>query len=134
MSDLVVRAYNVGFGDAILVSVPEATGGDNEETRHLLIDVGNLLAGEGNQDEVFTGVVADIAERTGGVVDLYVMTHEHLDHVQGLLAAKRAGDGIVENVDVTSMMTEASDERFTMVARTSTLVERHTVDWARTET
>ena len=91
MSDLVVRAYNVGFGDAILVSVPEATDGAAEETRHLLIDVGNLLAGDGNDDEVFTGVVQDIADRTGGTVDLYVMTHEHLDHVQGLLAAKRAG-------------------------------------------
>ena len=91
MSDLVVRAYNVGFGDAILVSVPEATSGGGEETRHLLIDVGNLLAGEGNEDAVFATVVQDIAERTGGTVDLYVMTHEHLDHVQGLLAAKRAG-------------------------------------------
>lgn len=91
MSDLVVRAYNVGFGDAILVSVPEATGGGDEETRHLLIDVGNLLAGHGNSDAVFEDVVRDIAERTGGTVDLYVMTHEHLDHVQGLLAAKRAG-------------------------------------------
>ncbi len=60
-------------------------------TRHLLIDVGNLLAGEGNEDAVFTSVVQDIADRTSGTVDLYVMTHEHLDHVQGLLAAKRAG-------------------------------------------
>jgi hypothetical protein len=91
MSDLVVRAYNVGFGDAILVSVPEVTDGGTEETRHLLIDVGNLLVGEDNRDDVFTGVVQDIADRTGGTVDLYVMTHEHLDHVQGLLAAKKAG-------------------------------------------
>lgn len=91
MSDLVVRAYNVGFGDAILVSVPERTPGGDEETRHLLFDVGNLLAGDGNDDAVFTDVVHDIAGRTGGTVDLYVMTHEHLDHVQGLLAAKRAG-------------------------------------------
>lgn len=91
MSDLVVRCYNVGFGDAVLVSIPEATGAGPETTRHLLIDVGNLLAGEGNADEVFATVVADIAQRTGGEVDLYVMTHEHLDHVQGLLAASRAG-------------------------------------------
>ena len=34
-------------------------------------------------------------ERTGGTVDLYVMTHEHLDHVQGLLAAKRAGVDLI---------------------------------------
>lgn len=91
MSELVVRAYNVGFGDAILVSIPEATDAGVEETRHLLIDVGNLLAGDGNEDKVFTGVVQDISDRTGGTVDLYLMTHEHLDHVQGLLAAKRAG-------------------------------------------
>ena len=91
MSDLVVRSYNVGFGDAVLVSIPEKTRGARETTRHLLIDVGNLLAGDGNADEVFTTVVADIVRRTGGEVDLYVMTHEHLDHVQGLLAASRAG-------------------------------------------
>ncbi len=95
MSALLVRAYNVGFGDAVLVSVPEREDGvDGETTRHLLIDVGNLLAGEGNADEVFPAVVADIAERVGGTVDLYVMSHEHLDHVQGLLAAARAGVGL----------------------------------------
>lgn len=92
MSALTVRAYNVGFGDALLVSVPEREDGvEGETTRHLLIDVGNLLAGDGNADEVFAAVVAEIAERVGGTVDLYVMTHEHLDHVQGLLAAARAG-------------------------------------------
>ena len=92
VSALTVRAYNVGFGDAVLVSVPEREDGvQGETTRHLLFDVGNLLAGEGNADEVFPGVVADVAERVGGTVDLYVMTHEHLDHVQGLLAAAKAG-------------------------------------------
>ncbi|MGH3366002.1 MAG: hypothetical protein ACRDOY_02235 [Nocardioidaceae bacterium] len=91
MSDLVVRSYNVGFGDAILVSIPEAAEGEPETVRHLLIDVGNLLIGEGNEDEVFAAVVADISARTDGEVDLFVMTHEHLDHVQGLLAASRQG-------------------------------------------
>lgn len=89
--ELVIRAYNVGFGDAVLVSIPETEADGGTALRHLLIDVGNLLAGEGNQDDVFTGVVADIAQQTGGVVDLYVMTHEHLDHVQGLLAAANGG-------------------------------------------
>ena len=96
MSDLVVRAYNVGFGDAILVSVPEATGDNTEETRHLLIDVGNLLAGEGNQDEVFTGVVADIAERTGGVVATEVLAEAfefaaHGDQPGAFVSAALAG-------------------------------------------
>jgi len=91
MSELVVRAYNVGFGDALLVSIPEVEAGGNETTRHLLIDVGNLLAGDGNADDVFATVIQDVADRTGGIVDLYVLTHEHLDHAQGLLAADRAG-------------------------------------------
>lgn len=94
MSDLVVRAYNVGFGDAVLVSVPERSEGGGEVVRHLLLDVGNLLAGSANEDTVFRTVVTDIADRTGGIVDLYVMTHEHLDHVQGLLAAAKAGVGL----------------------------------------
>jgi len=91
MSDLVVRAYNVGFGDAVLVSIPEADSRGRETVRHLLIDVGNLLAGAANTDEVFLAVVEDIARLTDGEVDLYVMTHEHLDHVQGLLAAAQRG-------------------------------------------
>ena len=91
MSDLVVRAWNVGFGDAFLVSVPEAAPDGGEVTRHLLIDVGNLLAGDGNQDDVFAEVVAEVSALTGGTVDLYLLTHEHLDHAQGLLAAHRAG-------------------------------------------
>jgi beta-lactamase superfamily II metal-dependent hydrolase len=88
MTDLIVRAYNVLFGDAILVSIPDRQRNGNEVVRHILIDVGNLLA---SKDDVFVPVVQDIADRTGGEVDLYVMTHEHLDHVQGLLTAKNNG-------------------------------------------
>lgn len=91
MRDLVVRAYNVGFGDAVLVSIPERDAEGAETTRHILFDVGNLLAGSKNADAVFETVVADIIQRTGGEVDLYVMTHEHLDHVQGLLYAATKG-------------------------------------------
>lgn len=91
MSELVVRAYNVGFGDAVLVSIPESDGAGAETTRHLLFDVGNLLAGTKNTNEVFDTVVQAIIQLTGGEVDLYVMTHEHLDHVQGLLDASRKG-------------------------------------------
>jgi beta-lactamase superfamily II metal-dependent hydrolase len=85
VSDLTVRAYNVRFGDAILVTVPERVPGRREEVlRHVLIDVGNVQSGEGGADEVFEPVIRDIQERVGGRIDLYVLTHEHLDHVQGL--------------------------------------------------
>lgn len=89
MSALVVRAYNVLFGDAILVTVPDRDPRTRREvTRSILIDVGNVLTGTGGGDAVFEPVVRDIRKRLAGRnVDLYVMTHEHLDHVQGLLHA-----------------------------------------------
>ena len=90
---VVVRVYTVRFGDAILVTVPDrdpATGVTT--TRRILIDVGNAPrvagSGEGGDDDVFESVVGDILDQLGGQpLDLYVMTHEHLDHVQGLLYA-----------------------------------------------
>ena len=79
-----VRVYNIRFGDAVLVTVP-----DNGTTRHILIDVGNVLSGKGGDDSVFKPVVEAIeAELDGKPLDLYVMTHEHMDHIQGLFYAK----------------------------------------------
>jgi len=87
VSALRVRAYNVRFGDALLVSIPERDGG-REVTRHMLIDMGNVLSSEGGDDSVFEPVMRDILEVLDGApLSLYVMTHEHLDHVQGLLYA-----------------------------------------------
>ncbi|MFX1396213.1 MAG: ComEC/Rec2 family competence protein [Promethearchaeota archaeon] len=78
-----VRAYNVEFGDAILISIPEKDQYDNEIYKHILIDVGNR--GTPNDNRLFEPVIDDIKkELNGNPLDLYVMTHEHLDHVQGL--------------------------------------------------
>ena len=91
---LTVRVYNVRFGDAILVTVPDTDPRTGEtRKRRILIDVGNAPkvagTGEGGQDEgIFEPVIADILKELGGdVLDMYVMTHEHLDHVQGLFYA-----------------------------------------------
>jgi len=89
MDKLRVRVYNVRFGDAILVTVPEQVEGGGTETRHILFDVGNAKSskqgGEGHDDRVFAPVVQDIVqELDGDPLDLYIMTHEHWDHVQGL--------------------------------------------------
>ncbi|MDF2697950.1 MAG: hypothetical protein K0S65_6333 [Labilithrix sp.] len=74
-----VRAYNVLFGDALLVSIP-----DDGTTRHILIDVGNKVGAAGG-NAVFEPVIENIAKVVGDAgVDLYVMTHEHMDHVEGL--------------------------------------------------
>ncbi|HEY5979966.1 MAG TPA: hypothetical protein VIT41_10055 [Microlunatus sp.] len=91
--ELTVRFYNVRFGDAILITVPDRNPRSGRvTTRRILIDVGNapLIAGsgEGGSEEVFEAVIADILVQLGGKpLDLYVMTHEHLDHVQGLFYA-----------------------------------------------
>lgn len=84
MDTLRVRIYNVRFGDAILITVP-----DQGARRHILIDVGNSLIGQGGPDALFKPVVDDIlAELAGQPLDLYVVTHEHMDHVQGLKVAQ----------------------------------------------
>ncbi len=87
MDTLYVRIYNVRFGDAILVTVPDRGPGGNVTHRNILIDFGNVQSGlgEGGSDAVFKPVIENIlAVLQGRPLDLYVMTHEHLDHVQGL--------------------------------------------------
>jgi beta-lactamase superfamily II metal-dependent hydrolase len=87
MSDLVVRVYDVRFGDAVLVTIPDTSNGQPVE-RNILFDFGNALGTEGGQDDVLGPVMDDIVTRLNGKpLDLYVMTHEHLDHVQGLFHA-----------------------------------------------
>jgi beta-lactamase superfamily II metal-dependent hydrolase len=87
VSDLVVRLYDVRFGDAVLVTIPDTENGQPVE-RTILIDFGNALGKAGGVDAVLEPVIDDIIARLGGrPLDLYVMTHEHLDHVQGLFLA-----------------------------------------------
>jgi beta-lactamase superfamily II metal-dependent hydrolase len=86
---LTVRFYNVRFGDAILVTVPDRDPDTGVvSTRRILIDVGNaplVASKEGGDDSVFRAAIDDIlAQLNGAPLDLYVVTHEHLDHVQGL--------------------------------------------------
>jgi hypothetical protein len=59
-----------------------------------------VLNKEGGADDVFKPVVQDIVKQLRGrPLDLYVMTHEHLDHVQGLYYAERKiySNGWVKN-------------------------------------
>jgi len=83
---LKVRVYGVRFGDAILIEVPDKGKTGKAETRHILIDVGNAASGEEGSVDVFEPVVDSILEKLDGKpLDLYIMTHEHMDHVKGLL-------------------------------------------------
>jgi glyoxylase-like metal-dependent hydrolase (beta-lactamase superfamily II) len=76
---LTIRVYNVLFGEAILLTLDDP----GQPARHMLVDFGNALAGAPGTDAVFAPALQDIMARTGGMLDLYVMTHEHMDHVQG---------------------------------------------------
>ena len=85
MDKLKIRAYNIRFGDAYLISVPDKGSNNQVKTRYILVDVGNSLSRAGGIDDVFEPVVKDILAVLGGnPLDLYIMTHEHMDHIQGL--------------------------------------------------
>ena len=91
MTALTVVAYNVLFGDAILICIPDRSAGKTV-LRHVLIDVGNVLADPDSNPGLFRSILTDINRRLNGrPIDLYVMTHEHMDHVQGLLCAHSNG-------------------------------------------
>ena len=85
---LIVRVYNVGFGDAVLVFVPDRDEAGRPVTHHILIDVGNVLAGPGSGNAVYDAIFTDVLQVLNGRrLDLYISTHEHLDHVEGPLHA-----------------------------------------------
>jgi len=73
-----IRAYVVGFGDCILLSLPEGT----KKKRHVLIDFGRA-PNDAVSLERFPAIAEDIHERCNGHLDLIVVTHEHLDHLEG---------------------------------------------------
>lgn len=76
-----IRAYNVLFGDCILVSWDEDDG-----EYHAWIDFGNF---HNDPNAVFRTVYNDVLERTGGLLDLVVITHRHMDHLEGFHSLRR---------------------------------------------
>jgi beta-lactamase superfamily II metal-dependent hydrolase len=79
-----IRSYNVGFGDCFLVSFP-----DGNVTRQMLVDFGNA---PGQPNTGYSEIAENIFEETGGHLDLVVMTHEHLDHIEGFYSQKKVFD------------------------------------------
>ena len=85
-----IRAYNVRFGDCVLVSFGSGAG-----EKHILIDFGNApsgVRGDGGKNDVFAPVARDIARRTGMRIDLLVVSHEHLDHMEGFYSERGVFD------------------------------------------
>jgi beta-lactamase superfamily II metal-dependent hydrolase len=87
-SSIRIRCYNVGFGDCLLVTFQ-----DSQSTWNMLIDFGNAPT---NRNAVFEAIAEDIKRETQGKLDVVVVTHEHLDHLEGFYSQKK----IFNNIDV----------------------------------
>ena len=77
-----LRAYKVGFGDCLLLTVTyDAALADGRTERHVLLDCGTVRGpAEGPR---ISEVAAWVAEHCGGRLDVAVATHRHKDHVGG---------------------------------------------------
>ena len=81
-----IRAYIVGFGDCILLRLP-----DGPRTRHVLIDFGRA-PNDASSLERFPAIANDVAKQCNGHLDLIVVTHEHLDHLEGFYRQRAVFD------------------------------------------
>lgn len=85
----VIRAYRHGLGDCFLL----AFANQRPEQHYVLIDCGVLL-GTADAETTMTKVAKDIAEATGGKLDVLVLTHQHWDHISGFGQAVQIFDTI----------------------------------------
>ena len=105
---ITLRAYNVLFGDALLVSWDEDDG-----AHHAWVDFGNF---HNDANAVFEKVYNDVLARTAGKLDLLVITHRHLDHMEGFYSLrKRFKSGLHDSAlwyaHVTASLTMSSKSR-----------------------
>jgi beta-lactamase superfamily II metal-dependent hydrolase len=80
-----VRMYNVGFGDAFLVKIP-----DGAHERRVLFDCGSIESSPtgGSMAGIVERIIADATDNDGVArIDVVVATHRHKDHVSGFANA-----------------------------------------------
>jgi beta-lactamase superfamily II metal-dependent hydrolase len=72
--------YNVGFGDAFLILIP-----DDPRPRRVLIDCGSIKDGSaGGVNEVAERIIRDVTDDDGVArIDIVAMSHFHQDHISG---------------------------------------------------
>lgn len=96
-TNLMIRAYQVGFGDCFLLSFKYPQEKKQPELeRHVLIDFGSTGMPAGlNSNEQMMKVANDIKQRCNGKLAIVVATHRHKDHISGF-TTKKEGDGTGE--------------------------------------
>ncbi|MGE0403401.1 MAG: hypothetical protein AB7T06_42230 [Kofleriaceae bacterium] len=71
--------YNVGFGDAFLITV---TG--EKHPLKILVDCGSIAKGPHSMDAIVERIVDDVTDDDGVPrIDVVIATHRHRDHVSG---------------------------------------------------
>jgi hypothetical protein len=98
-----VRMYRQGLGDCFLVSF--YTG---PKPRHMLIDCGTL--GATTTEVTMAQVVDNIAQESGGTLDVLIATHEHKDHLSGFNSQRDRFDEIKVKRAWVAWTEDASDE------------------------
>ena len=79
--EISVRMYDVGFGDAFLLQIP-----DGNAVRRVLFDCGSIEASAagGPMKGCVERIVRDVTDPDGVArIDVVVATHRHRDHVSG---------------------------------------------------
>ena len=85
-----VRAYQVGFGDCLLVSfLYKRALPDGRTERHVMFDFGSTRWPTHGRTR-YRDIARSIAKRTGGQLDVLVITHRHKDHLDGFADDKAA--------------------------------------------
>jgi hypothetical protein len=88
-TSLILRTYQVGFGDCFLLTFVYPDGDD----RHVLIDFGSNAQPKSAPKDLLMQIAKDIAAECKGKLHAIVLTHRHKDHIQGFTTKNGKGTG-----------------------------------------
>ncbi|GLS37292.1 hypothetical protein GCM10010869_28850 [Mesorhizobium tianshanense] len=95
-SGVTVRMYRQGHGDCFLLAMRDPDGGPF----YMLIDCGLWTGSEVAPDRTIDRIIADIGEATGNHLNVVLITHEHMDHVNGFGAEDAQQQPHFDGIDI----------------------------------
>jgi hypothetical protein len=99
--ELLIQAYNVGFGDCFLLTFRYHVGGN----RHVLIDFGTKAKPARAPKDLELQIAKEIKKACQGKLDAIVVTHRHRDHLSGFRPGAGRGPGdIIRSCAKTAMI------------------------------